>query len=79
MLVCDPQLLENDFLRIELNEAGDITRIFDKIAGREVLPEGAIANQMQALRISRLVGMPGILIYFTMTNCGWPNRQRLCV
>jgi alpha-mannosidase len=48
MLVCDLQLLENDFLRIELNEAGDITRIFDKIAGREVLPEGAIANQMQA-------------------------------
>ena len=41
-------LLENDYLRVELNDAGDITRIFDKVAGREVLPEGAIANQFQA-------------------------------
>ncbi|MBU0510994.1 MAG: alpha-mannosidase, partial [Chloroflexi bacterium] len=43
-----PELLENNFLRFELNEAGDITRIFDKIAAREVLPPGAIANQFQA-------------------------------
>ena len=48
MLVCEPELLENDFLRVELNEAGDIIRILDKFAGREVLPEGAIANQIQA-------------------------------
>ncbi|RLC96603.1 MAG: alpha-mannosidase [Chloroflexi bacterium] len=41
-------ILENDFLRVELNDAGDITRIYDKRAGREVLPVDAIANQFQA-------------------------------
>ncbi|MCD4674354.1 MAG: alpha-mannosidase [Anaerolineaceae bacterium] len=48
MLVCEPQRMENDFLRVELNKAGDITSIYDKAAEREVLPEGAIANQFQA-------------------------------
>ncbi len=43
-----PSCLENNFLRVELNPAGDITRIFDKVAGREVLPTGAVANQLQA-------------------------------
>jgi len=41
-------LLENDFLRVEFNDAGDITRIFDKANQREVLPSGSIANQFQA-------------------------------
>ncbi len=40
--------LENRFLRVEFNTAGDITRIYDKRAGREVLPPGAVANQFQA-------------------------------
>jgi alpha-mannosidase len=45
----DPQpLLENDFIRVEFNLAGDITRIYDKQVRREVLSEGAIANQFQA-------------------------------
>ena len=39
--------LENEFLRVEFNSAGDITRIFDKKARREVLPPSAIANQFQ--------------------------------
>lgn len=43
-----PRLLENRYLRVELDEAGDITRIYDKFARREVLPEGAVANQFQA-------------------------------
>ena len=30
-------VLENDLLRVEFNEAGDITRVYDKAAGREVL------------------------------------------
>jgi alpha-mannosidase len=47
-LVVTPNLLENRYLRVELNEAGDITRIYDKVNGREVLPAGAIANQFQA-------------------------------
>jgi alpha-mannosidase len=40
--------LENDFLRVELNPAGDITCIFDKQHQREVMPPGAIGNQWQA-------------------------------
>jgi alpha-mannosidase len=41
-------ILENDFIRVEFNQDGDITRIFDKQANREVLAPGAIANQFQA-------------------------------
>ena len=41
-------MLENDFLRVEFNPAGDIIRIFDKKSNREVLPVGEIANQIQA-------------------------------
>ncbi|MDQ3928350.1 MAG: glycosyl hydrolase-related protein, partial [Chloroflexota bacterium] len=44
----ETNLLENDYLRVELNEAGDITRIYDKKAAREVLSRGAIGNQWQA-------------------------------
>jgi len=40
--------LENNFLRVELNNNGDITRIFDKTANREILPPNGIANQFQA-------------------------------
>ena len=41
-------LLENDFLRVELDQAGDICRIFDKVAQRDVLLPGAVADQFQA-------------------------------
>ena len=47
-LTATPTLLENTFLRVELNEAGDITRIYDKVDQRDVLPPDAIANQFQA-------------------------------
>ncbi|MFO7633639.1 MAG: glycoside hydrolase family 38 C-terminal domain-containing protein, partial [Caldilinea sp.] len=40
--------LENDFVRVELDRGGDITRIYDKVNRREVLPAGAVANQFQA-------------------------------
>ncbi len=40
--------LENDFIHVELNAAGDIARIYDKTAQREVLPQGTAANQFQA-------------------------------
>jgi alpha-mannosidase len=40
--------IENQFIRIELNGIGDITRIFDKIAAREILPENTIGNQFLA-------------------------------
>ena len=40
--------LENDYLRVEFNPSGDITRIFDKKLQREVLPPNTVANQFQA-------------------------------
>ena len=40
--------LENQFLRVEIDAAGDITRIYDKSNQRDVLPPGAVANQFQA-------------------------------
>jgi alpha-mannosidase len=39
---------ENDYLRVEFDDNGDITRIFDKKANREVLPPNTVANQFQA-------------------------------
>jgi len=43
-----PDRLENACVRVEFNRAGDITRLYDKVSGREVLPAGAVANQFQA-------------------------------
>ena len=40
-------ILENDCLSVTFNREGDIIRIYDKSAQRDVLPEGAIANQFQ--------------------------------
>jgi len=47
-LAVTPALLENDYLRVELDAAGDIIRIYDKLCDRDVLSPGAIANQFQA-------------------------------
>jgi alpha-mannosidase len=47
-LAVTANLLENDYLRVELNGAGDITRIYDKVNERDVLVEGAIGGQFQA-------------------------------
>ncbi len=44
----NPYLLENDHLNVEFSPTGDITRIFDKAAGREVLAAGQVGNQFQA-------------------------------
>ncbi len=46
--IAEPHRLENEHLRVELNDAGDIIRIFDKDHRREVLPPDVIANQFQA-------------------------------
>lgn len=43
-----PDRLENAYVRVEFNRAGDIARIYDKVNRREVLPAGAVANQFQA-------------------------------
>ena len=47
-LKAEPQLLENPYVRLELNDDGDIVRIFDKINQREVLAKGGLGNQFQA-------------------------------
>lgn len=47
-LAVTPVSLSNDYLLVELNSDGDIVRIYDKVQGRELLPDGAIANQFQA-------------------------------
>jgi alpha-mannosidase len=46
--VASDPVLENDFLRVEFNDEGDITRIFDRQADREVLAPNSIGNQFQA-------------------------------
>src|SRR5262249_7159893 len=40
--------LENAKLRVELNDDGDITRIYEKTMALDLLPEGALANQWLA-------------------------------
>lgn len=49
-LKASPQSLENDLLRVELNAAGDITRILYKPTQREVLAPNAIGNQLQVFQ-----------------------------
>ena len=41
-------IMENAFVRAEFDQAGDIVRLFDKQANREVLAAGKRANQWQA-------------------------------
>ncbi len=41
-------VLENRFFRLRLAADGSFDSIFDKAAGREVLPKGALGNELQA-------------------------------
>jgi alpha-mannosidase len=47
-LKVEETLLENKFLKVELNESGDIISIYDKHLKQEILPVGALGNQFQA-------------------------------
>jgi alpha-mannosidase len=47
-LIAQENLLENDYLRIEFNELGDINSIYCKELDQEILPLDAVANQFQA-------------------------------
>ena len=47
-LTVSPTHLENEFLRISLNDKGQFTSIYDKKAEREVLPAGRVGNVLQA-------------------------------
>lgn len=46
-LIARADLLENDYLRVRFNAIGDITAIYDKLRRRDILPDGALANQFQ--------------------------------
>lgn len=39
--------LENEFLRVKLNRRGELVSVYDKIEGREVIPEGRKGNVLQ--------------------------------
>jgi len=45
--IAEPHRLENALLRVDFNDAGDIVRIFDKRAHRDVLRPDALGNQLQ--------------------------------
>ena len=47
-LSIEADMIENAFLYVQIDHEGNIVRIFDKRANREVLPSGAIAGQLQA-------------------------------
>ena len=42
-----PRQIENRFFRVELDDEGNIVRLLDKRHGREVVPAGQIANELQ--------------------------------
>ncbi len=49
-LTVTPTLLENPYYRLELNEKGQLTSIWDKQNGRQVLASGARGNVLQAFQ-----------------------------
>jgi len=47
-LVVRPDLLENHYYRLRLNEAGQLCSVYDKLRDREVLAPGGLGNLLQA-------------------------------
>ncbi len=46
-LSVSPTRLENRFFRLTLNRQGGLTRLYDKINRRDILPRGAVGNDLQ--------------------------------
>jgi len=46
-LQVEDRAMENSFFRVEINANGELERVFDKRASREVLPPGRVANVLQ--------------------------------
>ena len=46
-LSVSPTRLENRFFRLTLNRQGGVTRLYDKINRRDILPRGTIGNDLQ--------------------------------
>jgi len=47
-LIAQTDLLENEYIQVKFNNAGDIVGIYDKTNKRRLTPDGQIANQFQA-------------------------------
>ena len=62
--------LETPFYLAELNGYGQITRLYDKEAGREVLAVGERGNVLQVFEDKLLITMPGISIFSISRKCG---------
>ena len=60
--------IENEFLRVEVDEkSGNISRIFDKVNGKEVLAENAEGNRLELLE--------NIPSYWDAWNIGYTGRS----
>lgn len=55
-LIAEKNLLENNFVRVQFDKAGDIISIYDKVNDRNVLPAKRIANQFQAFEDRPIAG-----------------------
>lgn len=49
-LIASKRSLENKFLRITINDEGDISSVYNKILGQEMVSPGSVANQFQAFQ-----------------------------
>ncbi len=77
-VIAEPGLLENERLRVELDAAGDITRIFDKDARRRCCRRAPSGTNGRHSRTGRWIGTPGTSTSSTKTSSGWPSRPARC-
>ena len=45
-MIRSQQEVDTPYFHVVINEAGQFTSIYDKSAGREIIPEGKVANQI---------------------------------
>ena len=80
-----PSSLENDHLRIELDDQGLLASVYDKSAGRQALAPGARAIASSSTPTTPTSTMPGISTasrstsrsnWWTSSRSTWRNRDR---
>ena len=71
------KVLENAFFRIELDETGAFTRLYDKRNDREVLKSGARGNVLTAYEITRAITTTGKSATTIKKNPGsFPTKRK---